>query len=361
MNVNTIIVGAGLSGTLLAYALKSKGEQVLVVNTTNAPSASSVAAGLYNPVTGRKMVKTWHADVLFPELDSTYRRLEQLTGELFMHHMPIYRPFLNPEEQNEWSEKGTSPAFHDFVDEVATAAFYPDLVNDPFGGLVLKQSGYLDIPALLRSMHRWLQENNLLVHDKFDFSALNLYNQSVKWKGVHAEKVICCEGFGVQHNPYFNWLPFSPVKGELMVIKPDYDWYKQGVKLIFNRGLFIIPIGDGNYRVGSTYEHKELNHEITAEGKLKLKKKLSQLLNVNYRVVEQRAGVRPATRDRKPIIGQHPSHPQLLVFNGMGSKGASLVPFFAHHFANCLHANQPLLNEVDVERFYSFYDKKNEL
>lgn len=360
MHVNTMIVGAGLAGTLLAYALKNRGEHVMVVNSNNAPSASSVAAGLYNPVTGRKMVKTWCADVLFPELDRTYRQLEQLTGEVFMHHMPIYRPFLDPEEQNEWSEKGTSHAYRSFVREVATAPRHPELVNDPFGGLLLQQSGYLDIPVLLRSMHRWLQENNLLIHDKFDFSALQLFNQSVKWKNVHAGRIICCDGFGVQQNPYFNWLPFSPVKGELMVIKPDYDWYKQGVELIFNRGIFIIPIGNGYYRVGSTYEHRELNQAVTAAGKLKLEKKLGQLLQVNYRVVEQKAGVRPATRDRRPIIGQHPSYPQLLIFNGMGSKGASLVPHFASHFADHLNNNHSLLREVDVERFYSFYDQKNE-
>ena len=54
-------------------------------------------------------------------------------------------------------------------------------------------------------------------------------------------------------------------------------------------------------------------------------------------------------RDR--FIGLHPKYPQLGIFNGLGTKGASLGPFFAQHFTDFLLSKQALLPEVDIQRF----------
>lgn len=61
-----ILVGQGIAGTALAWHLIQAGKRVLVVNDSTRPSASLVAAGIYNPLTGRKLVKTWMADTIFP-------------------------------------------------------------------------------------------------------------------------------------------------------------------------------------------------------------------------------------------------------------------------------------------------------
>ncbi len=67
---NYIIVGQGLAGSLLAHSLRKAGKSVLIVDSFKPNSSSRVAAGLINPVTGRRMVKTWQADTL---LQNEYR------------------------------------------------------------------------------------------------------------------------------------------------------------------------------------------------------------------------------------------------------------------------------------------------
>jgi len=47
-----ILVGQGLAGTLLAHFLKAAGQRILVIDQPNENTASQIAAGIINPVTG---------------------------------------------------------------------------------------------------------------------------------------------------------------------------------------------------------------------------------------------------------------------------------------------------------------------
>ena len=66
MQVDHIIVGQGISGSFLSWYLIKEGKSVLVIDEENATTASRVAAGIINPVTGRRMVTVWMAEELFP-------------------------------------------------------------------------------------------------------------------------------------------------------------------------------------------------------------------------------------------------------------------------------------------------------
>jgi glycine oxidase len=68
-----IIVGAGLAGCLLAWRLEQAGQHVRLIDSTQLPNASEVAAGVINPVTGRWMTKTWNFEALIPHATATYR------------------------------------------------------------------------------------------------------------------------------------------------------------------------------------------------------------------------------------------------------------------------------------------------
>jgi glycine/D-amino acid oxidase-like deaminating enzyme len=61
--------------------------------------------------------------------------------------------------------------------------------------------------------------------------------------------------------------------------------------------------------------------------------------------------VRPATLERRPFVGFHPLHPNIGILNGMGTKGASLAPFFAHQLVQHLVDGFPLMNEININRF----------
>ena len=58
-------------------------------------------------------------------------------------------------------------------------------------------------------------------------------------------------------------------------------------------------------------------------------------------------------KDRRPLIGLHPKHPQLAVFNGMGTKAVMLAPYFAIAFSDFLETGKELNSEVDIKRYYT--------
>ncbi len=350
-----IVVGQGLAGSVLAYTLIRRGCRVCVINhpagkIASRKSASQVAAGLYNPVTGRKMVKTWKADELFPFLESFYADAEAVTGGKFLYPKNIYRPFLSIEEQNDWMGKSGNNPFTSFVQDVMQEHFQGHAVHDPYGGLLLKRSGYVDIPAFMAYIRAFLAAQDGYREENFDHQQVSIRQEGVQYGALTAKGIIFCEGAAATGNPFFNWLPFTPVKGELLLMVPEKPF-----DIIYNRGVFILPAGS-YCKVGSTYDHDDLSLKITDKARTYLLEKLNILLKTQYKITNQVAGIRPATRDRRPFAGLHPQHKSVAIFNGLGAKGVSLAPYFAYTLADLLLHGKPLAEEVDINRYYCFFN-----
>jgi len=70
-----------------------------------------------------------------------------------------------------------------------------------------------------------------------------------------------------------------------------------------------------------------------------------------FDVVDHWAGIRPASSDRRPLIGVHPKHKSVMIFNGMGSKGVMLAPYFARQLIKFMEEGEKLDATVDINRF----------
>jgi len=64
MHINYLIIGQGLAGTLLTKELLAANESFLIIDAFKESTSSKVAAGMYNPISGKRMVKSWNADIL---------------------------------------------------------------------------------------------------------------------------------------------------------------------------------------------------------------------------------------------------------------------------------------------------------
>ena len=333
-NVDYIIVGQGLAGTILSHVLIRNGRKIHVFDEERVHTSSLVAAGLYNPITGRKMVKTWNADKLFPMIEPFYREMEQATQSSFLRPIPIYRPFVSVAEQNEWQEKCADTSFNPYIKSIATESQFPE-VNDPFGGIVLNYSGYVAIPQMLEAMRSFLTASESLSREGFAAEDLKVQGDYVHYRGIKATKVVFCTGILV--NSLFNFLPFRPVKGEILEISCQLD-----INRIINRGVFVIPLGGSRFKIGATYNWKDLSTEVTEGGRKYLMEKFNKLVNKSVEILGEKAGIRPATLDRRPFIGLHPEMPQIGIFNGFGTKGISLAPYYANQFVRSLEFGEEL-------------------
>ncbi len=343
--VDFVIVGQGIAGTWLAYELMKREKKILVINNETENTSSKKAAGLYNPITGKKMTKTWLADQVFAELESSYKQLEILLRAKFLYPKPIYRPFTTISEKNDWTTKVEDPRYLDFIEELKSETLGIGSIQDNLGGIVLKKTGYVDLSVLISSFRDYLIDKGQYLSEMFDYKALEFVSEKTSYKDIEADKVIFCEGPSLA-NPFFSNLPFKLVRGEVMDVECDLSH-----NYIFNRGVFMIP-KNGYHTVGSTYDHNNLSFEPQSEGITKLKERLSKLFAGSYRIKQMRAGIRPATFDRKPFIGLHPKRETLGIFNGFGTKGVSLTPFFASNFVDFLEGKTMIETEADVQRVY---------
>lgn len=350
-DIDTLIIGQGLAGSLLAMELLERGERVLVVDDGHRSAASTAAAGLLNPVTGQRLVKIAGVDDCLPQAHRRYRALEVLLGRPLLVEKPMWRLFRTEREQEAWERRSADPAYSAYLGErLAPAALQPPFVA-PQGGFIQTQTGYLDTNALLAGIRAHLQAAGCYRSQHIDYALLQPGEEGVRFDGIACARVIFCEGYKAQHNPWFDWLPFQPAKGEILSLQintplPD---------AIINAGKWLMPRGGDDYRLGATYERERLDEQPTEAGRTELLAALPQLfapLPV-YRVTDHRAGVRPNTRDKQPFIGLHPQQPQLGIFNGFGSKGSLLIPWHAARFAEALHGGQELPEEVDIRRYQS--------
>jgi len=191
--------------------------------------------------------------------------------------------------------------------------------------------------------------------EKFDFSNLTISGSGITYKNIRAKHLIFCEGYQATQNPYFSWLPFALNKGELLEISvknfPE--------ECIYNKGVYVVPLEPGKWKVGATYNWREPDELPTEAGFNELKTRLQQLVKLPVQPQAHYAGIRPAVRDRKPLIGTHPELPAVHIFNGMGSKGVLMAPWLADHFSEVLTGNAVLLPEADINRFRKlFYERE---
>lgn len=349
MDVDFLLIGQGLAGTVLSYRLIRDGYSVVVIDEPKKNKSSRVAAGLYNPVTGRKMVKTWNADLLFPEIEPLYEELEAELGVNFLYKMPIYRPFLNIEEQNEWMGNSEDEKFKMYLKQIQVNPLHDEVVND-FGGVVLANSGYLDINTLLDNYSSFLLQKKALFEAYFDESQLIIHQNCVQYQDLTAKGIVFCNGLGTIKSEFFKFLPFAPVKGEILDLEQSFH-----PKEIINRGVFRISLPNGLVRVGSTYSWHDLDQGPTERAKNELYDRLDHLVKIKgKKLVNHKTGIRPATKDRRPMLGKHPDHESVYVFNGFGAKGVSLVPYYSKMMVDLLINDKQPHQDVNISRFFKY-------
>ncbi|MDR3711860.1 MAG: FAD-dependent oxidoreductase [Puia sp.] len=393
MKTNTLIIGQGISGTFLSHWLGKEGIAHLVIDEERPGTPSKSAAGIINPVTGRRIVKTWMIDKLLPFALEAYR---QLNTELSISCLTITETiefFPTAQMRNAFVErihpaggKDTTKSENPTATENPTASENPSAIGDgsEYLKLATRESGLPDDPAdprgparedawsdyfrydlgygtispcaivdlhsLLAAYRKKLRDSGRLLEELFDPSALQIPadHTPIRYKDIEADRIVFCDGAASFENPYFRNLPFAPNKGEALILEID------GLppeNPIFKKGMVLAPWREGLFWVGSSYEWSFTNKQPTDVFRRRTEAALQEWLKLPFRVMDHIASVRPATLERRPFVGFHPQQPRIGIFNGMGTKGCSLAPYFAEQLAAYIGNGQPIPPDVDVRRF----------
>ena len=338
-----LIVGAGLSGISVATQLiKNDIAVTLIDNDIN--FSSRIAAGMINPLVFRRMTKSWRVDEFIPFLKGFYSALEATTDSTFLFTVPIRRLFSSEQERDFWLEKETRADFEPYMHKVTADDSRYAGAKNPFGSARLKETYYVEVDSFLTNMKRWIKEQGKIIHEQFDYSALveNTY------KGVIYDEIVFCLGYLNKECPLFGELPLDQTKGQTLTIKSQ----TLPEDLSLNRKCFMLPKGNQTFKIGSTYEWNDPSTHVTSEAKEELLKNLSYIIDETVEVLNQEAGIRPTTRDRRPLVGTHKTHKNYHIFNGLGAKGYMLAPLISKEFVGYLLNGDALDPEVDINRYY---------
>ena len=337
-------MGQGLAGTLLAHQLLDLNQKILIIDKEHPAMASRVAAGLFNPVSMKRCIKSWNADLFLPFAIKRYKELELELGASFFIERDIYRLFANDENRKEWEVKFSNQEVSDYIRSIEKGNKY-SFLQDKLGAALVGPAGNLDVAKFLKASQARFVKDGLLLEEKFDYLNIDLIRR--EYQGYNFKKIIFCEGFQLINNPYFNYLPITPAKGEVLTIKiPSLE----SIDRIISKGIWVMPLKAHLYLVGATFNRTELDDVVTDEGISFLKQRLEEVLDVEYEIITASAGVRPTTKDRKPLIGVHPKHNMLAVFNGLGTRGVIQGPYLTANFSKFLTKGEKILQNTDIQR-----------
>ena len=340
-----IILGQGISGSFLSYYLIKAGKKVLVIDESKPFTASKIASGVINPVTGRRVVQTWLIDEIMPFAVAAYQELGNLTGASLIQQCNVLSFHGNVQMRQAWEDRNAEENLYlKKPDNVEALSQY---FNFYYSVGETNPCYLADMPGLISGWRRILLETNCLLEEKFEWEHCSIKEGKVFYKNWEAAKIICCDGVSGTENPYFQLLPYAKNKGEALIAEieglPRTHIYKQNIT--------VTPWKENLFWVGSQYEWNYADALPSAGFRIKTELLLRQWVKLPFKITDHFAAERPANIERRPFAGLHPLHPEIGILNGMGTKGCSLAPYFAHQLTEML-LHQTALNPLaDVSRF----------
>jgi len=344
-SVDYIILGQGISGTFLSYYLQKAGKKIIVIDDAETFTASRIASGVINPVTGRRVVETWMINDIMPFAVNAYEKLGNEINATVIQQCNVLSFHASVQMKQAFEDR--LPDDNKYLRRPANEGSLHDYFNFYLGVGETNPCYLADIQTLMVGWRKKLAENSLLLEEKFDWADCTVTEKSISYKNIIAEKIICCEGSAGIRNPYFSLLPYAKNKGEVIIAEiPDLPRTN-----IYKQGLTIVPWKEDLFWIGSPYEWNYSDTNPTAAFKIKTQLQLQQWLKLPYKILDHWAAERPANVERRPFVGLHPLMPSVGILNGMGTKGCSLAAFFANELTEHL-LNKAAINPLaDVRRF----------
>lgn len=353
--IDYIVVGLGIAGISFCEELE-KHHKKFVVFDSGETTSTIVSAGVINPVVLKRFTPVWNAKLHINSSLDFYKNLSKKLNVSLLDEIPMLRIFNNIEEQNNWIVASDKIELSSFLHPEIIKNENPS-INASFGYGKVLQTATINTSLLVRAYKDYLKNENRLIKEVFDYKKLKQINNEMVYQDIVSEKIIFSEGASVRHNPFFPPPPKSgskhlliPNKGEYIIIKAP----ELRLKAMLKSSLFIIPLGDDSYKVGATYSREDFSINTTQNAREELTSKLNKIINCNFEIVDQVAGIRPTTKDRRPFLGTLNKSDAKVFYNGLGTRGITSAPSLAKELYLHLEDGVELHKEIDIKRYYKW-------
>lgn len=333
-----LIVGQGLAGSILAYYLIKSDFRVLVVDNHHQGSASKVAAGIINPITGHRLNLTKDFEHYYPRATQLYHHLEQDLNVELLQSIKQQRLIKNQGQLEYFLKRKQQPNYRSFLGELELSGL--DFRFNRHGSINIKQTALVNTSQLLEKVKQWLIDRSSFIDGQLDYQTLSGSDNSFTISGKTSSHVVFCEGYQALNNPWLEHLPFKLAKGEVLTIETTSTLTDK----MLNWSSWLLPVSNasesGLAKLGSNYDWNDLNLKTNPQTTLKLLDSLQKFTHHEAQLVHSDVGIRPTTTQRQPFIGPLRNLKNAYCFNGFGSKGCLLIPYYAQLLSDHLGSLQ---------------------
>ena len=134
VQVDFLIIGQGLAGSLLAWELIKRDCSFIIVDNGQ-ENASQIAAGLVNPITGMRFVKMAGIDDLLPVAKICYEQLADYFQQTFYIEKPMMRLFGSHRELRNCLVRLQNPEYQDYCERIGVRNELIEQIEATYGYL----------------------------------------------------------------------------------------------------------------------------------------------------------------------------------------------------------------------------------
>ena len=339
-----LIIGQGLAGSILALNLEKRGKRVFVIDNKHEHSSSMVAAGIVNPITGHRLNITDGFFDYLPVAKQFYYDVSSMFAAPIWHDINQLRLIKTQGQLDYWHQRIQQEQYKGLLDKQLMSGDSPQsncFRKVEHGVARVYESAYVDTETFLKKTQQYLHDRNALLQQPFKYDQLILSEEGVEYQTIRANSIIFCEGHQAISNPWLKTLPFKLAKGQILNLESDL--YEQNRML--NWGHWLLPKAGVKIQLGSNFEWNKVDYKQDATETEKLLASMNEYTNIDARLNSVSVGVRPSTKQRKPFVGRIKPIPNAYCFNGFGSKGCLLIPYFAEMLSEHLLDKKPIPSE----------------
>lgn len=327
MDIDYLIIGQGIAGTLLSHALIGAGKRVVVIDRPHARPASLVAGAVINPLSGKHYSPAQDTERFVPAALEAYRALEQLLNAPLLQQLQLFIFPANENEAYAFEQARRSERSGQYLHWLESRNY--EILGTCFHarqGIGLQEPVWqVDAALLLRLWREYLAGQDAYRAEIFCNDQLEIIPEGLQYRDLKAKGIIFCEGVEAADNPLFRFLPFTRNRGDVLLLSipglPDTG--------IYHRNLRLVPRGDGLFWCGSNYQWNFKNLEPDEAWREDAVMQLEKWLKLPFTLKEHIVAARPTTAGQIPLLGLHPHMPGVAIFNGLGTRGFSSGPYWA--------------------------------
>tara|TARA_Y100000741_G_scaffold333468_1_gene290101 strand:+ start:619 stop:1668 length:1050 start_codon:yes stop_codon:yes gene_type:complete len=346
--IDYIIVGYGIASLSFAFKLIKEKKDFIIIDIPETNSTFQSGAVL-NPTILKRYTISWKGSEFLKFAKEFYVEFENEYNVKVFDEIMIHRYFSRKQEQNDWIVASGLRSLENYLDDnIIINDDNTFLLKNGYG--IIKNTAKIYPKLLLDTFKLGLKTNNFIAK-KFDYSKLKIFNQYVEYDNITSKKIVFCEGVGIKNNIFFNYLPIKSLKGEYLIINAP----KLSSDFILKSSIYIIPLQKEVFWVGSTFDFNDKSQKKTKKVYNFLLSKLNSFISVPFEVIDHKIGFRPVVKDRRPILGRHPKYDNLILFNGLGTRGLMLAPLLSKWLYEYISEDKELYNEISINRYEELY------